>query len=121
MLIWAFITDVIDYQEVVAGQRDDGVVYSVYSWARKVGQALAAGLGGWALGWVGYQAGTTAQAEGTVNGIYALSTLAPGILYGLVALALALWYPLKKKVVASNAEILNERHQAAAMAAEASH
>jgi GPH family glycoside/pentoside/hexuronide:cation symporter len=121
MLIWAFITDVIDHQEVLAGQRDDGVVYSVYSWARKVGQALAAGLGGWALGWVGYKAGTTAQTESTINGIYALSTLVPGILYALVAVILAVWYPLTKKAVLKNAETLNERHQAIAMALEATH
>lgn len=113
MLIWAFITDVIDYQEVLTDQRDDGVVYSVYSWARKVGQALAAGLGGFALAMVGYQAGTTDQAPGTVQGIYALSTLAPGILYALVALTLIFWYPLTKKVVLSNVDILNERRQAA--------
>ncbi len=121
MLIWAFITDVIDYQEVIAGQRDDGVVYSVYSWARKVGQALAAGLGGWALGWVGYKAGTTAQSDATVNGIYLLSTLVPGVLYALVALVLLVWYPLSKKVVLQNTEDLNRRHQALAMAATENH
>ena len=121
MLIWAFITDVIDYQEVIASQRDDGVVYSVYSWARKVGQALAAGLGGWALGWIGYQAGTTQQSEGTVNGIYMLSTLVPGVLYLIVAVVLAFWYPLSKKVVVQNSTTLNERHQAAAIAAAESH
>lgn len=55
-LIWAFITDVIDYQEVRTNERDDGTIYAIYSWARKVGQALAGGIGGWALGWIGYQA-----------------------------------------------------------------
>ena len=45
LLIWAFITDVIDYQEVQTGSRDDGTIYAVYSFARKIGQALAGGLG----------------------------------------------------------------------------
>lgn len=119
MLVWAFITDVIDHQEVLTGQRNDGVVYSVYSWARKVGQALAAGIGGWALGWIGYKAGTTAQSDGTVRGIYMLSTLVPGVLYALVALVLLLWYPLGKRLVLQNAETLNVRHQEAAVAARA--
>ena len=44
MVIWAFITDVIDYQEVRTGSRDDGTVYAVYSFARKLGQALAGGV-----------------------------------------------------------------------------
>ena len=110
MLIWAFITDVIDHQEVIASQRDDGVVYSMYSWARKVGQALAAGLGGWALGSVGYKAGTTQQAPETVQGIYTLSTLVPGVLYLAVCIVLAVWYPLSKKKVLQNTATLVERH-----------
>jgi sugar (Glycoside-Pentoside-Hexuronide) transporter len=117
-LIWAFITDVIDHQEVLFDQRDDGVVYSVYSWARKVGQALAAGIGGWALGWIGYQAGTTTQSAETVNGIYMLSTLAPGLLYAAVAVVIFFWYPLSKRVVLQNSETLALRRQAAEDAAE---
>ena len=117
MLIWAFITDVIDDHEVRTGERADGVVYSVYSWARKVGQALAFGLGGWALGWVGYQAGTTTQSASTVKGIYMLMTLVPGVLFGLVAVVLLVWYPLSRKVVLDNAATLAQRHQQAAAAA----
>ncbi|HEX2858173.1 MAG TPA: glycoside-pentoside-hexuronide (GPH):cation symporter [Propionibacteriaceae bacterium] len=111
MLIWAFITDVIDDHEVRSGERADGVVYSVYSWARKVGQALAFGLGGWSLGWIGYQAGTTAQSPTTVKGIYMLMTLVPGVLFALVAVVLLFWYPLSKKVVLENAATLARRHQ----------
>lgn len=36
-VIWANITDVIDDQEVKTGQREDGTVYAVYSFARKLG------------------------------------------------------------------------------------
>ena len=45
-LVWAFIVDVIDYQEVRTGERDDATTYAIYSWARKVGQAASIGLGG---------------------------------------------------------------------------
>ncbi len=113
-LVWAFIADIIDYQDVQTGVREDGTVYAVYSWSRKVGQALAGGLGGWALGWIGYdsliaKSGGT-QSQGTVDGIYLLSTLVPGVLYGLVALVLIFWYPLSKKAVLSNSAILAERN-----------
>ena len=37
ILIWAFITDVIDYQEISTGERNDATVYGMYSWARKLG------------------------------------------------------------------------------------
>ena len=46
LIMWAFITDIIDDRQVRTGTRDDGTVYAVYSFARKVGQAIAGGLGG---------------------------------------------------------------------------
>ncbi len=49
MVIWAFVTDVIDDQEVRTGRREDGMVYAIYSFSRKIGQALAGGFGAFAL------------------------------------------------------------------------
>ena len=46
LIMWAFITDIIDDQEIRTGSREDGTVYAVYSFARKLGQAVAGGLGG---------------------------------------------------------------------------
>ena len=40
-IIWAMITDVIDDAEVRSGIREDGTIYSVYSFARKLGQAFS--------------------------------------------------------------------------------
>lgn len=37
LVIWAMITDVIDDIEVRRGQRRDGIIYAVYSFARKLG------------------------------------------------------------------------------------
>ncbi|WP_084102861.1 MFS transporter [Demequina sp. NBRC 110051] len=117
-MVWAFITDVIDDHDVETGDRDDATIYGIYSWARKLGQALAGGLGGWALGWVGYQATTGSdqivQAQETLDGIYMLSTLVPGVLLILVALSLRFLYPLSKKVVDANAAVLAERRAAQA-------
>ena len=36
LIIWANIIDVIDDVEVKTGKREDGTVYAVYSFARKV-------------------------------------------------------------------------------------
>ena len=44
MVNWALITDVIDYSELKNGIREDGSVYALYSFARKLGQAAAAGV-----------------------------------------------------------------------------
>src|SRR5699024_1449370 len=82
ILIWAFITDVIDFQEIRTGERNDATVYATYSWARKLGQALAGGFSGWALGWIGYQSTTgeaIVQTESVLDGIYSLTTLVPAL------------------------------------------
>ena len=81
IVIWAFVTDVIDYHELFTGLREDGTVYSIYSFARKVGQALAGGIGGFAIAAVGYTAALKLQTQETLDGIYALATLVPGIIY----------------------------------------
>lgn len=118
-MIWAFIVDVIDDEELRSGERDDATIYGIYSWARKLGQAVAGGLAGWALGWVGYQATTgeqqVAQSESTLQGIYLLSTLVPGVVLLMVAVALQFFYPLSKARVERNAALLAERRAAAGL------
>jgi GPH family glycoside/pentoside/hexuronide:cation symporter len=111
MLIWAFIGDVIDYQEIHTGERIDGTVYSLYSFARKVGQALAGGIGGFTLTLVGYVSSTEgiSQTQEVKNGIYTCSTLVPAICYLVVFLLLLLVYPLGKKQVDENVSILAEK------------
>ncbi|MFC5280505.1 MFS transporter [Arcanobacterium canis] len=115
-LVWAFITDVIDFQEVRTGQRDDGTVYAIYSWARKVGQAFAGFLTGIALSWIGFdevaaKAGDV-QTPNVVDNIFMLSNLVPGIGIVLVAVSLYFLYPLSKKAVEKNTAILQERREA---------
>jgi len=110
LIIWAFITDVIDDQEVKTGVREDGTIYAVCSFARKLGQAIASALGGWSLGWIGYVEGSTVgQSEAVTNGIYNIATLVPTILYVIVALCLIFIYPLSKKKVAENIAALKAR------------
>lgn len=109
MVIWANITDVIDYQEVLIHQRDDGTVYAVYSFARKIGQALAGGLGGYALAAIGYDSVAKVQTESVKHGIYTVSTIVPAVCFIAVALILTFWYPLNKKKVAENVEELQRR------------
>ena len=112
LVIWANITDVIDYQEVKSGKREDGTVYAVYSFSRKLGQALAGGLGGWVLAFIGYNSKVKVQPESVTSGMYNAATLIPGLCFVIVALALIFIYPLSKKKVLENVEILKNRHKA---------
>lgn len=110
-VIWANITDVIDDQEVVTGHREDGTVYAVYSFARKVGQALAGGVGGWALEIIGYESADAVQTGAVLNGLYATATIVPAIGFFVVAVMLWFIYPLNKTKVEENAAILKNRRK----------
>ena len=110
LIIWAFVSDVIDDQEVRTGNRDDGTIYAVCSFARKVGQAIASALGGWSLGWIGYVEGSlSGQTAAVKDGIYNIATLVPMILYLAVGICLIVIYPLSKKKVAENTAALKVR------------
>ena len=112
LICWAMITDVIDDTEVRTGERSDGTIYAVYSFARKLGQAASAGVTGALLGLIGYSA-ETAFEPAVTEGIFNLACLIPT--GGFILLAAALWffYPLNKKRVEDNAKILAEKAEKA--------
>ena len=111
MVSWALVTDVIDYSEIQTGVREDGSVYALYSFARKLGQAVAAGLSGWLLTMIGYVSGSTVgQTPQVLRGIFAITTLVPALGFGLLAFILWLWYPLHKRHVDENVSLLREKH-----------
>lgn len=108
MVIWAMITDVIDDAEVKNGVREDGTIYSVYSFARKLGQALSSGMIGALLSVIGYTAATTFNPE-VVNGIFNMTCIIPAIGFVGIALVLMFLYPLSKNRVEANILELKKR------------
>lgn len=109
----AMITDVIDDTGVRTNSRSDGEIYSVYSFARKMGQAASSGVAGALLTAIGYQTATGSevivQTEAVKQGIYNITCLVPAIGFVLLAVVLAFLYPLGKKQVEENVRILAER------------
>lgn len=110
MVSWALITDVIDYAEIRNGVREDGSIYALYSFARKLGQAASAGLTGLLLTFIGYTQ-ETAFTRPVLDGIFNISTLVPSLGFLLLALILWFWYPLHKHKVDQNVEILRQKHE----------
>lgn len=110
VVCWAMITDVIDDAEVRTGQRTDGTIYSVYSFARKLGQAASSSLSGTMLTMIGYTSATAFDAA-VLDGIYNITCPVPAAGFVLLALALALIYPLGKKQVEKNIAYLKEKNQ----------
>lgn len=107
-VIWAMITDVIDDSEVKNGIREDGTIYAVYSFARKLGQAFSSGMIGSLLSLVGYTSATAFDPSVT-EGIFTISCIVPIIGLTAVALALFFLYPLNKKRVEANVAELARR------------
>ncbi len=110
MVSWALITDVIDDSEIHNGIREDGSIYAIYSFSRKLGQAAAAGLSGGLLSLIGYTEGAQ-NSPSVLNGIFNISTIVPAVGFAALALVLWLWYPLHKKRVQENSEYLKKKHE----------
>lgn len=110
MVSWALITDVIDYSEIKNGIREDGSVYALYSFARKLGQAAASGVTGALLTAIGYSE-ATAFDRNVLEGIFDISTLVPAVGFVLLAVILWFWYPLHKKQVNENVAYLEKKHK----------
>lgn len=44
VLVWALVNDAIDYQELQTGKRNEGIVYSAYTFFRKLANAVSGSM-----------------------------------------------------------------------------
>jgi len=109
---WAMMGDAIDYNEWKFGTREEGTVYSLHSFFRKLAQGIGPSLVLLIMGWLGYEAklGTIGQSATTshnmcwlVAGLYMFSAVVQFI-------GLAVIYNLDKKTLEQMTEELAERH-----------
>lgn len=75
-IIWAMMSDTVDYGEWKTGIRITGMTFSASLFALKMGMAVAGALAGWVLSAYGYQPGAE-QSETALYGIVLLFTLIP--------------------------------------------
>lgn len=68
--MYAYVTDVIDDFYIKRDTRKDGTIYSVYSFTRKVGQAIAGFLADALLTQIGHVSGAEQQTAEVANSIY---------------------------------------------------
>ena len=94
---WAVVMDVIDYQELKTGIRNESAVYAVYTFSRKLGQTIADGAGLFLLSWAGYSGDMNSFVPGTSQKILFICTVIPAIVYTGVWLLMKFGYPLDKK------------------------
>ena len=108
---WAMMGDAIDYNEWKFGTREEGTVYSLHSFFRKLAQGIGPSMVLLIMGWLGYEAkyGTIGQSAATshnmcwlVAGLYLFSAV-------LQFIGLAVIYNLDKKTLDRMKEELDAR------------
>ena len=111
-LMWALEADTVEYGEWKTGIRTEGTTYAMFSFTRKMGQAIGGAAAAFALGMVGFSSDAAkdggAQSAEAVDGVQ----LATGLLtsgFILVSLLIMWFYPLTDKVFKQIVTEINER------------
>jgi GPH family glycoside/pentoside/hexuronide:cation symporter len=95
-LPYAIVPDAIEYDYLKTGQRREGAFYGIWTWALKIGQALAVLAMGWVLSLMGYVADKIPQAPSAELGIRLFLGPIPAAVF--VAGAIVLYfYPINEK------------------------
>jgi glucuronide carrier protein len=100
-LMWALEADTVEYGEWRTGIRTEGTTYALFSFTRKMGQAIGGAAGAYALGIVAFNSqwakDGTPQAPETLTGIQLWTG---GLVAGFIVVSLLImwFYPLTDKV-----------------------
>ncbi|HFD0307615.1 TPA: MFS transporter [Clostridium perfringens] len=97
ILIWAMVNDSIDYQELKTGTRNESIVYSTYSFFRKIAAALSASLSSFILAFIGYNVNAATQTPQVISNLWKSYTGIYSLGYVIAILSLFFIYPLTKK------------------------
>ena len=98
MLIWALVTDCLDYSEWKFNERSDGSMYSLYTFSRKIGSTIASTGVSFGLIAIGFVSGSNVvQTAEAVNGIYFLVNIIPVVTCILELVGVGLIFNLNKE------------------------
>ncbi|MCD8915925.1 glycoside-pentoside-hexuronide (GPH):cation symporter [Staphylococcus simulans] len=93
---WAFIADVVEYGQWKSGVRTEGIIYSSYSFTRKLSQALAGFIPGVALTIIGYQPNVEQTAD-TLQGLHLIYFVIPAVISLIAVIVFGIFYKLTDK------------------------
>jgi len=111
---WAMLPEVVDVDEVVSGQRQEGVYAGIMTFLRQVSSSLAVFTIGAALQFSGYNADLAVQPPAAVSAIRLVTTLSPIFLIGLGLLS-AWFFPITRENFAVLRNYLDQRHRMEAL------
>src|SRR3954451_23082223 len=92
-LMWALEADTVEYGEWQTGIRTEGTTYALFSFTRKMGQAIGGAAAAYTIGFGGYVAQSASQPDSAVTPIKIAAGVVPAVVIG-IALAIMFAYPL---------------------------
>lgn len=110
-LNWAFVADAVEYGEWRTGVRSEGIVYSFFTFFRKLSQAVAGFVPGLVLGLVGYVPNAV-QSATALAGIKALMFIYPSVLAIATIIVMGKFYKLSDRWFQKIVADLQQKHLA---------
>jgi glucuronide carrier protein len=92
-LMWALEADTVEYGEWKTGIRTEGITYALFSFTRKMGQAVGGAAAAYTIGFGGYVAQAQAQPDSALTAIRIAAGVVPAAVIA-IALAIMFAYPL---------------------------
>ena len=92
---WSMLPDVVEYDELKTGQRQEGLYYGMWNFITKFTNAFGIAVAGWSLALFGYVANVE-QTSRALLGIRLFFGPVSAIVI-IIALPLLIWYPITRK------------------------
>jgi glucuronide carrier protein len=92
-LMWALEADTVEYGEWKTGVRTEGTTYALFSFTRKMGQAIGGAAAAYTIGLGGYVAQAQAQPDSAITAIKIAAGVVPAAVI-VIALGIMFAYPL---------------------------
>src|SRR5690606_11065157 len=92
LLPWAMLPDVVEFDELASGRRQEGLLYALFTFGQKLAGSVGVFANAIAAAVFGYVAGTAVQDAATVAGIRAMVRPVAAVVFA-AALVLTLRFP----------------------------
>jgi GPH family glycoside/pentoside/hexuronide:cation symporter len=92
---WSMLPDVVEYDELKTGQRQEGLYYGMWNFITKFTNAFGIAVAGWSLALFGY----VANVEQTAHALFGIRLFFGPVsaVVIFIALPLLVWYPITRK------------------------
>jgi glucuronide carrier protein len=99
-LMWALEADTVEYGEWKTGVRTEGITYALFSFTRKLGQAIGGAVAAYAIAFGGYVGGAQTQSAPAIDAIRYASGFIP-VAFILLGILIFSRYPLTEQTFAT--------------------